>query len=88
MSSAGYRRECEQAEADAATKLHLTAQAKLKAVEPEVVAAVPPGEQAIATANLTHAEPMSISMSQLPTICAERRTPHACEWNERSGRME
>jgi len=40
--SQGYRRECEQAEADAATKLHLTAQAKLRAVEPEVGPAVAP----------------------------------------------
>jgi hypothetical protein len=40
MSTAGYKRECEEAAADAATKLEITAQAKLKAVEPEVVAAV------------------------------------------------
>jgi hypothetical protein len=41
MSTAGYKRECEEAAADAATKLEITAQAKLKAVEPEVVAVAP-----------------------------------------------
>ncbi len=35
MSTAGYKRECEEAAADVATKLEITAQAKLKAVEPE-----------------------------------------------------
>ena len=39
MSTAGYKRECEEAAADAATKLEITAQAKLRAVEPEVLAA-------------------------------------------------
>ena len=42
MSTAGYKRECEEAVADAATKLEITAQAKLRAVEPDVVAAVAP----------------------------------------------
>ena len=41
MSTAGYKREYEEAAADAATKLEITAQAKRKPVEPEVVAVTP-----------------------------------------------
>jgi hypothetical protein len=48
MSTAGYKRECEEAVADATTKLEITARAKLKAVEPEPeVAAVAPELAAI-----------------------------------------
>jgi hypothetical protein len=80
MSTAGYKRECEEAAADAATKLEITAQAKLKAVEPEVVAAIAPGEQAIAAANLTHAEP-SVNIDELVANHLRVTTnPHACEW--------
>ena len=54
----------------------ITAQAKLKAVEPEVVAAVAPGEQAIAAANLTHAEP-SVNIHELVANHLRDNEPHA-----------
>src|SRR4029077_11354087 len=42
MTTVGYKRECEEAAADAATKLEITVQPKLRAIEQELLALVSP----------------------------------------------